>query len=79
MMKSRFTKEQIIAILAEQERGMATTEVCRKHGISEGPSTSGRRSSAACRCQMPRTSSHLRRRMRALTACWPMRCSTTSS
>ena len=34
MRKSRFTEEQIIAILAEQERGMATAEVCRKHGIS---------------------------------------------
>ena len=36
MRKSRFTEEQIIAILAEQERGMATAEVCRTHGISEG-------------------------------------------
>jgi putative transposase len=36
MRKSRFTEEQIIAILAEQERGLATAEVCRKHGISEG-------------------------------------------
>lgn len=34
MRKSRFTEEQIIAILADQERGMATAEVCRKHGIS---------------------------------------------
>ena len=34
MRKSRFTEEQIIAILAEQERGMATAEVCRRHGIS---------------------------------------------
>ena len=34
MRKSRFSEEQIIAILAEQERGMATAEVCRKHGIS---------------------------------------------
>ena len=36
MRKSRFTEKQIIAILSEQERGMATAEVCRKHGISEG-------------------------------------------
>jgi len=34
MRQSRFTEEQIIAILAEQERGMKTSEVCRKHGIS---------------------------------------------
>lgn len=34
MRQSRFTEEQIIAILTEQERGMGTMEVCRKHGIS---------------------------------------------
>jgi putative transposase len=34
MRKSRFSEEQIIAILAEQERGLGTAEVCRKHGIS---------------------------------------------
>lgn len=34
MRTSRFTDEEIIAIVAEQERGVATAEVCRKHGIS---------------------------------------------
>ena len=34
MRKSRFTEEQIISILAEQERGMSTNEVCRRHGVS---------------------------------------------
>jgi putative transposase len=34
MRKSRFTEEQIIAILTEQERGVPTAEVCRKHGVS---------------------------------------------
>ena len=34
MKKSRFSEEQVIAILAEQEQGMATKEVCRRHGIS---------------------------------------------
>ena len=34
MKRSRFTAEQIIAILKEQEAGMVTAEVCRRHGIS---------------------------------------------
>lgn len=35
MRKSRFSDEQIIAILREQEAGRPTAEVCRKHGISD--------------------------------------------
>ena len=34
MKRSRFSDEQIIGILKEQEAGMSTAEVCRRHGIS---------------------------------------------
>ncbi len=34
MKKSRFSEEQIIAMIKEQEGGVPTAEVCRKHGIS---------------------------------------------
>jgi putative transposase len=34
MKLSRFTDEQVIGILREQEAGAATADVCRKHGIS---------------------------------------------
>ena len=34
MKKSRFTDEQIIGIIKEQEAGSSTADVCRKYGIS---------------------------------------------
>ncbi len=34
MKKTRFSEEQIIAVLREQEGGMKTADVCRKHGVS---------------------------------------------
>jgi putative transposase len=34
MKRSRFSDEQIIGILKEQEAGAATADVCRRHGVS---------------------------------------------
>ncbi len=34
-MAKRHTEEQIIAVLKESETGMKTSELCRKHGISD--------------------------------------------
>ena len=36
MRKSRFTEAQIIGMIKEQEAGVPTAEVCRKHGLSPG-------------------------------------------
>lgn len=34
-MAKRYTEEQIIAVLKEAETGLKTSEICRKHGISD--------------------------------------------
>jgi len=34
-MKSRFTEEQIIGILKQQESGIKTADLCREHNISQ--------------------------------------------
>jgi putative transposase len=36
MAGKRHSEEQIIGVLKESEAGMKTSELCRKHGISEG-------------------------------------------
>lgn len=34
MKRSRFTEEEIIGILREQEAGVPVADLCRKHGLS---------------------------------------------
>ncbi len=35
MKRSRYTEEQVIGILKEQEAGAPVAELCRKHGMSD--------------------------------------------
>ena len=35
MKKSRYSESQIISILKQAENGVAVTELCRKHGMSD--------------------------------------------
>jgi lambda repressor-like predicted transcriptional regulator len=39
MKKSRFSEEQIIAVLKEHQAGVAVADLCRKHGISGSTET----------------------------------------
>jgi len=39
MKGTRFSEEQIIGVLREHEGGAKTEEVCRRHGISSGKTT----------------------------------------
>ena len=34
MKKARFTENQIISILSQQEKGIPVSDICREHGIS---------------------------------------------
>lgn len=45
-MKARFTDEQIIAMIKEQEAGGKTADVCRRHGVRSAMFTNTNRSMA---------------------------------
>ena len=47
MRQSRFTEAQIIGMIKEQEAGMPTAEVCRRHGLSPRRSTSSKPNTVA--------------------------------
>ena len=53
MKRSRFTEEQIIAVLREQEAGAKTADVCRKHGISDATAGIFRPSSTRAGARQP--------------------------
>src|SRR5437764_8451790 len=42
MKRSRYTEEQIIGILKEQEAGVPVAELCRKHGMSDATFYNGK-------------------------------------
>jgi hypothetical protein len=53
MKRRRFTEERIIAVLKEHEAGAKTSDLARKHGISEATFYNGRPNSVAWTCPRP--------------------------
>jgi putative transposase len=53
MKRSRFSDEQIISVLKEQEAGRGRAAVCRQHGAARRSFTNRGRSSAVSRCPRP--------------------------
>lgn len=79
MRPSRFTEEQIIGILKEQEAGAATADVCRKHGISSATFYKSKAKYGGMDVSDARRLKTLKTRTPASRSCWPNRCSTTRS
>ena len=42
MLRSRFTEEQIVGILKEQEAGVPAAELCQRHGIIDQMLSNGK-------------------------------------
>jgi putative transposase len=62
MKRKRFSEEQIIAILREHEAGVATADLCRKHGMSNASLYAWKAKYGGMDVSEPRSSRGSRRR-----------------
>lgn len=77
MKRKRFSEEQIIAILKEYEAGVATANLCRKHGMSSASFYAWKAKYWGMDVADAQKLRAWRRKTPSLSGCWRTRCSTT--
>jgi putative transposase len=78
MKRKQFTEEQINAVLKEHEAGAKTTDLNRKHGISEAMLYDRRQNLVACMYRRPSASRALDDENAKVKKLLPTRCSMRS-
>ncbi len=79
MRKSRFTEAQIIGMIKEQEAGLPTVEVCRKHGLSTATFYKLKAKYGGLEVLTRAACASLRTRTASSSGCWPTAYLTTPS
>lgn len=79
MKKSRFNEVQIIGMIKEQEAGMPTAEVCRRHGLSLASFYKFKSKYGVMNVSETIDTGHWKTRTPSLSVCWLTQCSTMPS
>ena len=65
MKRNRFTEEQIIGILKDQQAGVSVADLCRKHGVSDASIYKWKANSAGWMSRRPSGCDRWKRRIQS--------------